>query len=498
MLPHPMRHGENVIRICAILAMAAILVTAACKVGPNYEKPQVLQADLWTPPVEGPISAAEPNLLEWWKRFQDPVLDQLIVQAQESNATIEKSLANVRVSLAVLGVSESQFWPTIQTAIEYSRNKTNISLLAAQGVQTSPYDLWVGGAAMASWEIDVWGRVARLVEGAKATLESSVEDLRGVLISIRSQVGTTYMNVRTLQLQLSILQSSVKNYKTTLDLVKDKFKAGTNTLLDVNQAQTDLDIVAATIPKIEGDLDAAIFSLAQLCGTTSGPMTMLLGEPAPLPQMNEEIGIGIPAELLRRRPDVRSSERLVAAAVANIGAQEALNLPIFSLSGNFYLASNQFTGLGDSNNASYGFGPSISWLIFQGGYVNSMIAQSKGQAQVALAGYRDTVLGAMRDVETSISLLVHAKRSAALYATAEKSAQETYNLANLQYKAGRTNLDTLIRVQNELLNTQKQLADSQGSVAQNTVSLYRALGGGWEDGAVNRAAERSAAMKDPS
>jgi len=127
-----------------------------------------------------------------------------------------------------------------------------------------------------------------------------------------------------------------------------------------------------------------------------------------------------------------------------------------------------------------------------------MIAQSKGQAQVALAGYRDTVLGAMRDVETSISLLVHAKRSAALYVTAEKSAQETYNLANLQYKAGRTNLDTLIRVQNELLNTQKQLADSQGSVAQNTVSLYRALGGGWEDGAVNRAAERSAAMKDPS
>jgi NodT family efflux transporter outer membrane factor (OMF) lipoprotein len=351
---------------------------------------------------------------------------------------------------------------------------------------------------MASWEIDVWGRIARMVEGAKATLESSVEDLRGVLISIRSQVGTTYMNVRTLQLQLSILRSAVKNYKTTLDLVKDKFKAGTNTLLDVNQAQTDLDVIAATIPAIEGDLDAAIFSLAQLCGTTSGPMTMLLGEPAPLPQMNEEIGIGIPAELLRRRPDVRSSERLVAAAVANIGAQEALNLPIFSLSGNFYLASNQFTGLGDSNNASYGFGPSISWLIFQGGYVNSMIAQSKGQAQVALAGYRDTVLGAMRDVETSISLLVHAKRSEALYTTAEKSAQETYKLANLQYKAGRTNLDTLIRVQNELLNTQKQLADSQGSVAQNTVSLYRALGGGWEDGAVNRAAERSAAMKDPS
>jgi len=490
-----MRTAVASVRIGAITAAASVLIVTACKVGPNYERPQLLPAELWSQPAQGQITAAEPELREWWKRFNDPVLNQLITQSEESNATIEQSLANVRVSLAALGVSESQFWPSIKVGAEFTRNKTNVSLLAAQGVETSPYNVWATGAMMASWEIDIWGRVARMVESSKATLESNVEDLRNVLISVRGQVGTTYMTVRTLQVEMAILAAAVGNSKMTLDLAKLRFQAGTNTMLDVSEAQSNLETIEATIPKIIGQLDTAIYSLAQLCGTTPGPMKILLGAPAPLPTMTEEIGVGIPAELLRRRPDVRSSERLVAAAVANIGANEALNLPIFSLSGNFYVASDQFSGLGNGSNAAYGFGPSISWLIFQGGYVNSMIAQSKGQAQVALASYRDTILEAMRDTETSISLLVTSRESAKRYSTATKSSQETYDLAQLQYRAGTIDLNRLMDIQNSLLKTQRSLADAEGSVAQNIVGLYRALGGGWDDGAVNRAAERSAAMK---
>ncbi len=470
----------------------------SCKVGPNYETPQELPAELWSQPPQGAVTAAEPDLKEWWKQFHDPVLDQLIEQAQQSNATLEKSLANVRVSLATLGMTESQFWPTINTAIEYSRNKTNIAFLAAQGVDTQPYDVWAGGAAMASWEIDIWGRVARLVESSKATLESSVEDLRGVLISVRAQVGTGYMNVRTLQLQLAILAEAVANQKTTLELAKAKLAAGTNTQLDVNQSQASLDLIEASVPEIEAQLATAIASIANLCGTTPGPMKILLDKAAPIPNGAETVAVGIPASLLRRRPDVRSSERLVAAAVANIGASEALNLPIFSLSGNFYLASNQFSGLGDASNIAYGFGPTVSWLAFQGGYVESMIAQSKGRAQVALAGYRDAVLGAINDVESSISSLVQSQRSVLLYKKAVASAQSSYDLAKKQYSVGRTSLRDLLTVQNELLDVERSLASSQGNVAVNLVSLYRALGGGWDDGAVNQSAERSAGMKDPS
>lgn len=480
----------------SVIALAAIgFIASSCKVGPNYEAPQNLPAELWSQPASGPVTNAEPDLKEWWTGFNDPVLSQLIAQAQESNASLEKSLANVRVAMAALGVTESEYWPSISTAIEYSRNKTNVAFLAAQGVETTPYDVWAGGAMMANWEIDVWGRVARLVESSRAALEATVEDLRGVLISIRAEVGTTYMEVRTMQAEIVILNNSIANYRSTLELARRKFEAGTNTMLDVNQAQSKLDLLQAKLPELEANLASATFALAQLCGTTPGPMTFLLAKTAPIPSGRTSVGVGIPAELLRRRPDVRASERRVAAAVANIGAAEALNLPVFSLQGNLYLASNQFSGLGNANNLAYGFGPTVSWLVFQGGYVNSLIAQSKGQAQLALASYRDTVLGAIRDAETSISSLVQAQRSVELYQTAVDSSQSTYDLAMLQYKAGTTTLDRLLEVQNNLFQAQQSLATSQGTLASNLVGLYRALGGGWDDGSVNQAAQQAAGMK---
>ena len=284
---------------------------------------------------------------------------------------------------------------------------------------------------MASWEIDLWGRVARTVESSKASLQSEVEDLRDALISIRSQVGMTYMQVRTTQLQITIAKSGADNLRQTLDLTMQKFRAGTNTLLDVGQSQTDLDMQLATIPTLEANLAASIFSLAQLCGTTPAPMLELLGKVAPIPTGPLTVGVGIPADLLRRRTDVRSSERLAAAAVATIGATEALNLPVFALSGNFYLAATQFSGLGTWSNNAYAFGPTVSWLIFQGGYVESLIAQSKGQAQAAIAHYRNTVLSAIQDVETCISALTQSQETTRRYQTAVDSAQATADLAVL-------------------------------------------------------------------
>jgi len=472
----------------------ALLPLEGCKVGPNYETPQVLPAEQWSRRSDAPLSDDTPQLREWWRNFNDPVLDQLIGQAEQSNATLEQALANVRVALGTLGVSESQFWPQISVATMYERNKTNIALLAAQGVETSAYDVWGAGAVMASWEIDVWGRVARMVESAKAELESNVEDLRGALITIRAEVGTGYMAVRTLQQQLVILKAGIANVKTTLDVAQRCLAAGTNTALDVAQIEVELDSLEATLPDLEGDLDAAIFSVAELCGSAPAPIKALLDTPAPLPTMDERIGIGIPADLLRRRPDVRASERTAAAAVAMIGANEALNLPTFSISGNIYVAANQFSGLGNTGNVSYGFGPTISWLVFSGGYVTSMITQSRAQAQVALASYRGTVLNAVRDVETTASMLVYSKQAAERTADAVKSAQFVYDLSKQQFTAGTIEIDRLLSAQNKLLQAQRLQADADGSVAQNIVSLYRALGGGWDEGAVNESALRSADM----
>ncbi|MSR69063.1 MAG: TolC family protein [Phycisphaerales bacterium] len=485
-------------RRIAHAVLIALCFAASCKVGPNYEKPTELPTSTWTQSSSASVTPSEPELNEWWKRFDDPILDQLVAQAQESNATLEQSLANVRVAFAALGISESEYWPSISTAILYERHKTNVSQLAAQGVVTAPYNQWALGAAMASWEIDLWGRVARTVESSKASLESQVEDLRDALVSIRSQVGMTYMQVRTTQLQIAIAEMGADNLRQTLEMTTQKFRAGTTTLLDVNQSQTDLDMQLAKIPTLEANLAASIFSLAQLCGTTPAPMIELLGKVAPIPSGPATVGVGIPADLLRRRSDVRSSERLAAAAVATIGATEALNLPVFALAGNFYLASNQFSGLGSWSNNAYSFGPTVSWLVFQGGYVNSMIAQSKGQAQAALANYRNTVLSAIQDVETCISALTQSQETTRRYQTAVNSAQQTYDLGNLQYQAGTIDLENLLSIQNILLDAQTALAQSQGYVAQNIVNLYRALGGGWESSSVNMAADEAAKGKGSS
>lgn len=454
----------------------------------------MLPAEQWSRRSDAPLSDDTPQLREWWRNFNDPVLDQLIGQAEQANATLEQALANVRVSLGALGVSESQFWPQISMAAMYERNKTNVALLAAEGVEVTPYDVWGAGAVMASWEIDVWGRVARMVESAKAELESNIEDLRAALITVRAEVGTGYMAVRTLQRQVALLKTGIANVQTTLDVAQRRLTAGTNTALDVAQIQAELDSLEAMLPPLQGDLDAAIFSIAELCGSAPAPIKALLDSPAALPTMDERIGIGIPADLLRRRPDVRSSERTAAAAVAMIGANEALNLPVFAISGNIYVAANQFSGLGNSSNIAYGFGPTISWLAFSGGYVTSMITQSRAQAQVALAAYRGTVLNAVRDVETTASMLVYSKQAAERTSDAVKSSQLAYDLANRQFSAGTIDIDRLVNLQNRLLQAQRLQADAEGSVAQNIVSLYRALGGGWDEGAVNESALRSADM----
>jgi len=476
--------------------VAATLLLASCKVGPDYQTPQVLPTHSWSQGAQGPISNTDADLREWWKRFNDPVLNQLIAQAEESNASIERALASVRVSLGALGVSESEYWPSISTGVLYSREQTNASLIPSQGVDTSPFSVWAAGIAMTSWEIDVWGRVARLVEASAAKLEATVEDLHDALISVRGQVGTTYMRVRTLQTQLGILETAIANARTTYELTKAKRTAGTATQLDLNEAQQDLETIEAEIPQVEADLAASIFAIAQLCGTTPEPIVRILSTRAAVPTGPPSVGIGMPTELLRRRPDVRGSERRAAAAVATVGATEALNLPIFSLTGNFYLASTEFNSMFDGSNLTYSFGPSVRWLIFQGGYVESLIAQSKGQAQVALAAYRETVLNAVRDVETSISSVVQAQRAVESYSEAVALAQQTFELAQLQYSAGTVDLDRLVTIQNNLLEVQKDLATSQGDLATGFVSLYRSLGGGWEQDTVSDKATASAAGKD--
>jgi NodT family efflux transporter outer membrane factor (OMF) lipoprotein len=416
----------------------------------------------------------------WWTRFNDPKLDALVARAESANATIAQALSRVRVAQAQLGLSESALWPTIAAGAEYQRTKQNFSRLAAQGVDTDPYSVWAYGAAMSNWEIDLWGRIRRLIEASEAGLRASVDDLRGALVSVRAQTVSAYLSLRTVEERLAVTEAAVANLRQTLELAERKFKAGTTTKLDVNQAQANLDLEEAAIPQLRSALAEAKGNLATLCGTDTASIEALLGARSTIPAAPDAVAVGIPAALLARRPDLRAADQRYAAAVASIGAAEALHYPALTLAGNLYISSTEFSGLGDWSNRAYSFGPSLSLPLFTGGAIESQIAQAKATAEVAFNAWRGTLVRAVAEVDVAIASLVLARDSDARYSKAVESAGDTYRLAKMQYDAGTTTLENLLDVENQYYRAQDAEVQARGLAARSVVDLCRALGGGWE------------------
>ncbi len=477
--------------------MAALCLTlAACKVGPDAppvtEPPQ---ADALLAPAgasAGVVSAQQQPVAQWWTAFRDPTLDALIAKSDEGNQTLMAAMANVRAAYASVGVSEADLWPTVGTGAQYTRTLTNIAQLAAAGVRVEPYNSYAYGVGMSAWEIDLWGGVRRQVEASKASAESTVDTLRDALVSVRAQVAASYLQVRTLQTQRAVLLDTRETLVKTRDLIQARFDAGTTNGLDVARAQADLDAMDAQVPQIDGGLSSAIASLAVLCGMTPSQLAPLVVAVAPLPAAPEIAGIGLPAQLIERRPDVRAAHQRLLAATAAIGATEAQRLPTLSLSGNFYIAANDVSGLGDLSNKAYSFGPSLSLPIFTAGRIDSAVRQARAEAEAALAQYRGTVISAIGDLSASVGDFVYARETRARADAALASAEAALVLAQQQFDAGVTDYSTLLDVQRAALDAQTGAVDAQAGVAQGFVSLQRALGAGWSDSdTVLRSAESS-------
>ncbi len=474
--------------IVALLGALALIASQGCESGPNYQQPTDVPANDWSRKPEGSLASGQASLERWWEGFHDPVLDQLLARVRDNNQDLAKALANVQVAYAKVGVSESQFWPAVGAGAQLSYLKQNASTLAAAGVELNPYSVYAWGA-QASWEIDLWGKVARQVEAATASAESQVDILREALVSLRAQAAANYMQVRMLQAELQVTRDSIEVFTGLRDLVKAKLAAGTATILDLNRAQAQLDLATTKLPSLENNLSSTQNTLAVLCGTTVGQIEPMLAQDQPIPTGPGQVGVGVPADLLRRRADVRAAERELAAATANIGAFEALYLPQLAISGNWYLSAPTLGGLGSISNQNYSIGPSVSWLIFQGGYVQSLVWQSKAQMAAALAGYRQSVLGAIADVERSMVALNMSRVAESSYDDAVANVEVAAGLARLQYAQGVTSLSNLLDVENQLLSVRSDQVQNEGLVAQNLVGLYRALGGGWEESSINQEAE---------
>lgn len=473
-------------------ALAVTIAMAACDVGPKYVAPSEILPNAFVAGTAPATPPADPELREWWTKFDDSTLTELIAEGDRANQTLAAALANVKSAWAGVGITESQFWPSVGLAGKYAREKVNITQVAAEGVDVSPYDVYAYGVGMSSWEIDIWGRIKNQVtaatEGANATLDS----FRGLLISIRAQIAATYIQARTLQARIEVAESVLDNLQQTVDLVALKVQHGTTDQMSLDRATAEMDMSASGIPPLRAAYDSTVSTLAVLCGTTTAPMLeRLAASPGAIPDGPDVLSIGIPASLLERRADVQMREREYHASIATIAATEALHLPSLSLSGNFYISSNTVNGLGDISNQAYSFGPSINWPLFEGGRINSQVAQAKAKADEALANYRGAVLTALADVESSASSVGQSQEALALQERALGSAAAAFDLATLQFEQGLIDLTTLLSIANTLADVENAVVQTQGLAAQDIVTLYKALGGGWESATI---AEDAAAI----
>jgi NodT family efflux transporter outer membrane factor (OMF) lipoprotein len=491
-----MKHTTG-INVCLVLVLTgSLLGLAGCTaVGPNYKAPQTAAPANWSSELSAGLSggAADTNLLaRWWTVFNDPTLSELIERARAGNLDLRQAEARVRESRAQRGIAKAALFPTVGANASASRA---VASKEAGNGQTS--DFYAAGFD-ASWELDVFGGKRRSLEAATATWQASVEGLNDVLVSLLAEVALNYVEVRSDQVLLSITESNLTTRSETYDITRWRHEAGLTTQLDEEQAKTSLEQVRAQIPTVRTSLEQAKYRLAVLLGQPPGALKELLKAPRAVPVTPADVAVGVPAEALRHRPDVRNAERRLAAQTAQIGVAEAARYPSFSLLGSIGLESLEFANL-YSGGARFAQGVAkAAWTLFDGGAIRQNIKAQTALQEEALSHYEATVLTALQDVENALVAYANEQGRRDSLAVAMKAAQSAFELARFQYSSGLVGFQTVLDTQQSLLLVQDQLAVSEAKVTSNLISLYKALGGGWTPlPAPSKAVKQTAARNTP-
>ncbi len=466
-----------------VAAVGLALLATGCAVGPDYEEPQYDLPDAWQSAAATDLAdTLGTPLVTWWSAFGDTLLDALLVEARAASPSLAAAAGRIREAHGLRRAAGGDRWPQVQANGQWSRTKLSDSgggaAVAALG-GSNPSSNWEFGLG-ASWEVDLFGRTRRQVEAADAGLAASVEDYRDALVSLQAQVAATYIEVRALQERLVYARQNADSQRETLGLVEARLDAGLVPALDVARARSNLANTLATIPALEISLEVASNQLAILLGRMPGSLDARLEQGAAvIPAPATDIAAGLPADLLRRRPDVRRSERQLAAQTARIGVATADLYPRFSISGLFGLQAGQFSDLGKDGSTTWSLVPGFSWNLFTGGKVRGLIEAEEGRTEQALAAYEATVLGALAEVENALVALRQEEERRDALGTAVTAGQEAVELVHTQYLSGLTDFQAYLDAQRSLAAQQDQFAASRGLVVANLIQLNRALGGGW-------------------
>jgi NodT family efflux transporter outer membrane factor (OMF) lipoprotein len=448
------------------------------KVGPNYCRPVAPVADQWIDSADPNISSEPPKVDAWWQTFNDPVLDSLIYTAYRQNLSLRVACFRIIEARAQRGIAVGELFPQSQEAYgNYTRYNAS-----QNSPRTSPnlyYNEWQTGTSLA-WELDFWGLYRRAVESANAKLDASIYNYNDALVLLFSEVARSYVNIRTAEQRLEYARKNVEIQKFSLNLAEVKFNNGATTKLDVTQGESNLAQVEATIPPLEVTRRQAADQLCILLGIPPRNMDEILGGRRPIPSAPPQVAVGIPADLIRRRPDVLSAEREVAAQSALIGVAVSDLYPHFSISGTIYYDAERFQDLFDARSFAGNVGPSFNWNILNyGRLVNNIRVQDARFQQLAYQ-YQNTVLKANAEAEDALVGFLKFQQQVKYLATSVRAATESLGLVRDQYNAGKTDFNRVLTVEQLLSQQEDLLAVSQGTVANNLVLLYKALGGGWQ------------------
>jgi NodT family efflux transporter outer membrane factor (OMF) lipoprotein len=470
-------------RLLGVVAVAFMLVLGGCMVGPDYVQPEVETVpDAWNTEATKGLAEGEASIQTWWTVFDDTTLTSLIERARLSNLTLREAVWRVEEARALRGVVAGARVP--QLGLDGNANRSELSRNGPLGdvvpdelvEPANQFDLGVG----LSWELDVWGRIRRQVEAADAEVAASVEDYRDVLVTLFADVASNYVNVRALQERLRFATANVEGQEDTLRLTQDRFDSGLVSALDVAQAESNLANTRSLIPSLERQQELTLNRLAVLLATSPGSLHEELLDDKPIPTEPAAVTTGLPANLLRQRPDIRAAERRLAAQTARIGVATAELYPRFSLSGFLGLQSTSAGDLFNSDSVNWSIGLPVRWRLFEGGSVRSLIAAEQARTAQLIASYEKAVLLALEEVEDAmVSYEKEVERRARLTESVD-ATQRSLELVLTQYRAGLTDFQNVLDTQRSLLLREDDLAQSEGVVIENLVDLYRALGGGWD------------------
>ncbi|AOW24360.1 RND transporter [Sphingomonas melonis TY] len=474
----------------------AALALAGCTVGPDYRAKT--PAELGVPTAYSvPAPASPEDLTRWWSNFDDPVLGQLVEQARGANTDIAQAIGRLRQAREALVQSRASLLPTLSGSAGYQRNENlrgggrSFTLPDGTVVDTGGGGTNSFSAGLsASYQVGLFGEIRRTVEASRAQYDASGFDYATVLLSVESEVARNYVLARAYQAQLANARASLAIQDDNLEIAGFRVQAGLVSSVDVEQARSQRAQTAASVPQIEQQYAAAVARLGVLTGQAPGALRSALAAPRAIPKGPASVGVGIPADALRRRPDVRSAERTLAAATARIGVAKAQLYPALAITGNINSNATSLTGLGDAITG--GLFAGLTQAIFNGGRLRAQVRSNEAAADTAFANYKGVVLLALEDIENAIVALDSARRRETQFAIAYDAANASAILSRSQYRTGLTDFTTLNQQEAALLSAQNGLTQARSDQATALIALYDALGGGWDPSVVPQAPERGA------